>query len=81
MIKSKKIQLYYQNLSNESNESNENKNIISRNPYNRSNKLFTSKVYKFENFPEPRNATEGKCNDLFFDLFLNVINILIFLFK
>ena len=23
------------------------------------NKLFTSKVYKFENMPEPRNATEG----------------------
>ena len=24
-----------------------------------SSKLFTSKIHKFENLPEPRNATEG----------------------
>ena len=60
----------YQNLLNDSNESNENKNIFSINPNYRSSRLFTSKVYKFENFPEPRNATEGKFNNLFFRFIL-----------
>jgi len=57
------IFLYYQNLSYDLNEPNENKNIININPNHRSSK---SKVYKFENFLESRNTTEGKFNNLFF---------------
>src|SRR5437762_2360543 len=32
---------------------------ISLNTNYTTNKLFTSKIYQFENLPEPRNATEG----------------------
>src|SRR4051794_2802667 len=53
--------LSYQNMSNESFQSETNDNL-EENYYKSSklsSKLFTSKIHKFENLPEPRNATEG----------------------
>ena len=56
------INLYYQSNSNESFLSNNdlelNRESSSETDYT-SNRLFTSKIHQFENFPEPRNATEG----------------------
>uniref|UniRef100_U9TJU0 Serine-threonine/tyrosine-protein kinase catalytic domain-containing protein n=1 Tax=Rhizophagus irregularis (strain DAOM 181602 / DAOM 197198 / MUCL 43194) TaxID=747089 RepID=U9TJU0_RHIID len=53
----REIMLYYHNNPNELPQLNVNidKKI---NYENKSNKLFTSKIYKFENLPEPKNATE-----------------------
>ena len=56
--KIRELNLYYQTKSNESTQLEEN-NIYSPENYTSSNKLFKSKVYQFENLPEPRNATEG----------------------
>ncbi|GES80049.1 kinase-like domain-containing protein [Rhizophagus clarus] len=58
--KFREINFSYQNMSNESfqpliTNSIEMKESDFTNTYS---KLFTSKVYQFENFPEPRNATE-----------------------
>uniref|UniRef100_U9T6B3 Serine-threonine/tyrosine-protein kinase catalytic domain-containing protein n=1 Tax=Rhizophagus irregularis (strain DAOM 181602 / DAOM 197198 / MUCL 43194) TaxID=747089 RepID=U9T6B3_RHIID len=56
--KIREIKSYYQNNPNElpqliAKVDKETSNIIS-------SKLFTSKIYKFENLPEPKNATEEK---------------------
>ncbi|POG72959.1 kinase-like domain-containing protein [Rhizophagus irregularis DAOM 181602=DAOM 197198] len=55
--KIREIDLSYQNMPNESFQTNITNNLESgfTNTYN---KLFTSKIHQFENFPEPRNATE-----------------------
>jgi serine/threonine protein kinase len=57
-----KINTYYQNMPNELLQSKMNDNLESNKDkvsnYTGS-RLFTSKVHRFENFPEPRNATEG----------------------
>ena len=57
----RKFHLSYQNMPNESFQSETNDNL-EENYYTSSklsSKLFTSKIHKFENLPEPRNATEG----------------------
>ena len=60
--KLKEIYLPYQNMPNELFHSKINDNLETNNSkasnYT-SSRLFTSKVHQFENFPEPRNATEG----------------------
>ncbi|RIA89511.1 kinase-like domain-containing protein [Glomus cerebriforme] len=58
--KIREINLYYQNESNESTQSKANSNLnINKKCANYTNsRLFTSKVYQFEQLPEPRNATE-----------------------
>ena len=55
------INLYYQNNSDELlAQPDENNNLEMNNLENyTSSRLFTSKVHQFEDFPEPRNATEG----------------------
>jgi serine/threonine protein kinase len=57
------IYLLYQNKSDElTYQSNLNSNDIEMNKMNMnytSSRLFTSKVHKFKDFPEPRNATNG----------------------
>ena len=35
--------------------------------------LSTSKVYQFENLPEPRNANEGKLNFIYLNFILNIL--------
>ena len=57
-VKMEKFHLSYQNMPNESFQSETNDNLEA-NYYYTSSKLFSSKIYKFENLPEPRNATEG----------------------
>src|SRR6266516_3569747 len=62
--KLKEINRYYLNKSNEQTQSEINKNFeINKTSSLESNytssRLFTSKVHQFENFPEPKNATEG----------------------
>jgi hypothetical protein len=58
------MNLYYLNKSDEQTQSEINTdfemNKISSVVTNyTSSRIFTSKVHQFENFPEPRNATEG----------------------
>ena len=57
--KIKYIYLSYQNMPDELFQSkiNEVNNLKTNNTI--SSRLFTSKIHKFENLPEPRNATEG----------------------
>ena len=57
-----KFHLLYQNMPNESFQSETNDNLLEENYYTSSklsSKLFTSKIHKFENLPEPRNENEG----------------------
>jgi serine/threonine protein kinase len=59
-----KLHLSYQNIPNESFQSSEtNSDNLEENYYTSTSKLFsklfTSKIHKFENLPEPKNATEG----------------------
>ncbi|EXX75464.1 Tpk2p [Rhizophagus irregularis DAOM 197198w] len=56
--KIREIDLSYQNMPNESFQTNITNNLES-DYTNTHNKLFASKIHQFENFPEPRNATEG----------------------
>ncbi|EXX60518.1 hypothetical protein RirG_179200 [Rhizophagus irregularis DAOM 197198w] len=61
----KKLLLYFNNNQNESYEqiiSNQHQqlsNYYSSNSIDSMSKNYTSKTYQFENFPEPKNATEG----------------------
>jgi hypothetical protein len=67
--KIREIELSYQSMPNESFQSDIASNIEMNesgftNTYSKLfastySKLFTSKVHQFENFPEPKNATEG----------------------
>ena len=82
-----KLNLYYQNQSNESTQSEENNGLEmdSLENYTSSSRLLTSKVYQFENLSEPRNATEGIIiNCIQFDIILEYDitfkNILTFIF-
>jgi serine/threonine protein kinase len=54
--KMNEIMSYYHNKPNELPQPTTKVNI---NSSNASSKLFTSKIHKFENLPEPKNATEG----------------------
>jgi serine/threonine protein kinase len=56
-----KLNLYYQNNPDELlSQPDENNNLEMNNLENyTSSRLLTSKVHQFEDFPEPRNATEG----------------------
>jgi serine/threonine protein kinase len=54
--KMNEIMSYYHNKPNELPQPTTKVNINSSNV---SSKLFTSKIHKFENLPEPKNATEG----------------------
>ena len=51
------LHLSYQNMPNESFQSEINNNLEAT--YTSSKIFSTSKIHKFENLPEPRNATEG----------------------
>jgi hypothetical protein len=51
------IKSYCQNNPNELSQSKAN--FDKKTSYTNSSKIFTSKVHKFENLPEPRNATKG----------------------
>jgi serine/threonine protein kinase len=55
--KLEEIKSYYQNNPNELPQPKANFN--KKMSYTSSSKIFTSKVYKFENLPEPKNATKG----------------------
>jgi serine/threonine protein kinase len=62
--KIREINLFYLNNSNEQTLPEINKNFETDKESSfeinyTSSRLFTSKVHQFENFPEPRNATEG----------------------
>jgi serine/threonine protein kinase len=58
--KIRKIHLSYQNMPNESFHFKAKNNFETKTNTNyTSSKLFTSKIHKFENLPELRNATEG----------------------
>jgi serine/threonine protein kinase len=59
------IKSYYQNNSNELPQLKA-KRDKKTNHSNTSSKLYTSKIHKFENLPEPKNATEGMHNLLKF---------------
>uniref|UniRef100_U9UHL2 Serine-threonine/tyrosine-protein kinase catalytic domain-containing protein n=1 Tax=Rhizophagus irregularis (strain DAOM 181602 / DAOM 197198 / MUCL 43194) TaxID=747089 RepID=U9UHL2_RHIID len=54
--KMNEIMSYYQNKPNELPQLKTKLNNVTNN--NISSKLFTSKIHKFENLPEPKNATE-----------------------
>jgi serine/threonine protein kinase len=56
--KLREINLYYQNTTEVNNNLEINRTSCFETNYT-SSRLFTSKVHRFENFPEPRNATEG----------------------
>ncbi|PKK71584.1 hypothetical protein RhiirC2_778226 [Rhizophagus irregularis] len=55
-LKMNEIMSYYQNKPNELPQLKTKTNNITNN--NISSKLFTSKIHKYENLPEPKNATE-----------------------
>jgi serine/threonine protein kinase len=57
----REIELSYQNMPDEPFQPNITNNLEMKGSCftNTYSNLFASKVYKFENFPEPRNATEG----------------------
>ena len=57
--KIRELNLYYQNKSSKTTQLEENNSNYILDNYTSSSKLFKSKVYQFENLPEPRNATEG----------------------
>ncbi|GES75058.1 kinase-like domain-containing protein [Rhizophagus clarus] len=57
-FKINEINLSYQNESNDSSAQQKENNSLKIGNYNSSSKLFTSKLYHFDNLPEPRNATE-----------------------
>src|SRR4051812_20277472 len=73
-----KVNALYHNIPNELYANNNLETSNSETNYS-SNKLFTSKVYQFENFLEPRNATEGIILILI-DKFLLLLLIFFFLF-
>jgi len=59
-----KINIYYLNMPDELFQSEINDNLEANKANNletnhTSSRLFTSKIHKFENVPEPRNAIEG----------------------
>ncbi|CAB4492126.1 uncharacterized protein OCT59_002291 [Rhizophagus irregularis] len=54
-----KLNLSYQTKSNESSRLEENNNLEIE-TYSGNSKLFTSKLHRFDNLPEPRNATEDE---------------------
>jgi serine/threonine protein kinase len=63
------INASYQNVSDESEVNYDlGENNLEINYTNK--RLFTSKVHQFENFPEPRNATEGTYNIHFLSLLI-----------
>jgi hypothetical protein len=61
------IMSYYRNKTNELPQPTTKANI---NSSNASSKLFTSKIHKFENLPEPKNATEGNVIFNNYELFI-----------
>jgi serine/threonine protein kinase len=60
------INIFYQKKSNESLTQPEESNNFEIEDYTSSSKLFTSKLHRFDNLPEPRNATEGTILLIFF---------------
>ena len=73
--KMEEFHLSYQNMPNESFQSETNDNLEGN--YYTSSKIFsTSKIHKFENLPEPRNATEGIIVYHFYLLSFEIIIIL-----
>jgi serine/threonine protein kinase len=65
ILMSKIESIYKSYYHNETGITNETKNIFKENIFKsntESNKIFTSQVYEFKNFPEPKNATEGMSN-------------------
>src|SRR3984957_14850241 len=75
----KKMRVIYlscQNMPDELFQSKINKTNNSKTNYTTSSRLFTSKIHKFENLPEPRNATEG----ILLQNFIDDFKIIIFIF-
>ena len=70
------IKVYYQN--NELHEPYHPEINNLKTNYTSSSKIFTSKIHKFENLPEPRNATEGIYHYILF-IFLITFNFLLFI--
>jgi serine/threonine protein kinase len=66
------INASYQNVSDES-QININLNTNNLEMNYTSKRLFTSKVHQFENFPEPRNATEGMTTLYFTRFYITTI--------
>jgi serine/threonine protein kinase len=66
--KIREIKIYYQNNPNELPQSKAS--FDKKTSYTSSSKIFTSKVHKFENLSEPRNATKG---NILFILNINYI--------
>jgi serine/threonine protein kinase len=61
MKKIREMNSYYQGITDDSVKTEMYDNLKLNKASNSINsKLFTSKIYQFENLPEPRNATEGK---------------------
>jgi serine/threonine protein kinase len=73
--KTNEIMSYYHNKPNELPQPTTKVNI---NSSNTSSKLFTSKIHKFENLPEPKNATEGNVIISYLIFFLPYLIILSF---
>ena len=84
----KKLLLHFQNENGQMVSNQEFSTLYRSNSFDSVSKDYTSNIYKFENFPEPKNATEGiyliilyiffKYNPF---LFINKYNILISIFK
>ncbi|PKK63110.1 hypothetical protein RhiirC2_686138 [Rhizophagus irregularis] len=80
-FKVQKMNLYYQNMTDESFQSEINRNLeLDKANSSASSVLFTSKIHQFENLPEPRNATEeelegNNINATFILLFKIIYNI------
>src|SRR5438034_8074217 len=62
LYKISEISALYQSVSDELVKVNVNLETSDLETNHTSSRLFTSKVHQFENFPEPRNATEGIYN-------------------
>jgi serine/threonine protein kinase len=60
MKKIREMNLHYQGITDDSVKPGMYDNLKLSKTSSINNKLFTSKIYQFENLPEPRNATEGK---------------------
>jgi hypothetical protein len=68
--------LYLQNENNEQITSNQESNISGvSNSTDSISKIYTSKIYRFENFPEPRNATEGMILINIFIILNKIVNL------
>jgi serine/threonine protein kinase len=80
--KIREMNLFYQNKTNESSTQPKEINSFELKNSTNSSRLFTSKLHRFDNLPEPRNATEGSSLLIFVDclncIIIYIINDLFF---